>query len=629
MCGEKQFSRRATLALLLLIVPIAAAPASAQSNNNPVPLIYSPLTPETIAPGSPGLTLTVNGTGFVQSSVVYWNGSPRSTTFVSASQLHTAILKSDLAAAGPASVTVVNSLPGQVSNSVPLQVTNPTSSVSFMSTTLAPANLTSWGQQSSITADFNGDGKLDLANIAGDNALSTSLVVYLGNGDGTFQNPVTYPITQEASTQSLAALAVGDFSGDGKLDLAIVVNNCSPGSGQYCSALGSVAILLGNGDGTFQQPVNVGTHYAPDSIVAADFNGDGLLDIAVTDSSSLLSGYPANASIAVLLGNGDGSFQPYVEFPAPNAHRGLVAADFNGDGHIDLASLGYPDGSYPNSIYSFLGNGDGTFQPYQVVTTGFYPQAIAVADLNGDGKLDLVVPNYCAKVNQCDYYNNVPGSVSILLGNGDGTFQTNVEYQVGLGPIWVLINDLNGDGKPDLAIGTQCGGDLTCQNNNGDMLSILFGNGDGTFQPQATPYLGSGANVQSGVVWDFNGDGLLDFSASSTSVFLESTLALSSTTLTFGNQTVGTGSQPKALTLSNVSTKVPITISAAQVTGTNASDFSLKTTCSKLWARSACKVNVIFKPTAPGTRTATVVVTDSAVGSPHQITVTGSGRHRK
>ncbi len=609
-------NRLALLAVTAILSVLAVSLASAQ--NNPVPLINDPLVPTTVAPGGPGFTLTVNGIGFVQGSVVDWNGSPLTTNFVSESQLTATVAPANIAAPGTAAITAVNPGTAVASNIQFLELTNSISSLSLMPSPLAFANLRPLGPRTMVAADFNGDGKLDLAMVAGPYHPSfTFLLVYLGNGDGTFQNPVTYSSGGQTGS-AVAAITSGDFNGDGIPDLALVNNNCPPGD--YCSTPGSVAIMLGNGDGTFQAPVSFPTDYSPNSVVAADFNGDGHLDLAVANFSAIMYAYPADASIAVLLGNGDGTFQPYVETQEPGAYGPLVAADFNGDGRLDLATLGVVDGGYSNTIFTLLGNGDGTFQPYQLVATGFYARDIAAADVNGDGKMDLVVPNACGNVDACDEYNNVPGSVSVVLGNGDGTFQPNVEYPVGIGPIWGATGDFNGDGRLDIAVGTS--------DPSGDFLSILAGNGDGTFQPQVTPYLGSYV-VNAGVVGDFNGDGLPDVAGSSPVVFLESTLALSTTSLTFGNQTVGTSSQPQASTLNNISTKVPITISGTQVTGTNASDFSVKTTCSKLWAKSACKVNVTFKPTAPGTRTASVVVTDSAVGSPHQITVTGTGRHRK
>jgi FG-GAP-like repeat/Abnormal spindle-like microcephaly-assoc'd, ASPM-SPD-2-Hydin len=422
-------------------------------------------------------------------------------------------------------------------------------------------------------------------------------------------------------------LIVGDFNGDGKPDIAVLLG----GGGCPADAQGSVAIFLGSGDGTFQQPVVSAVIYVPNSLVAADLNGDGKLDIAITGYANCVGGGSGTAAMAVLLGNGDGTFQPYAELPAAYGPIGglLVAGDFNGDGIVDLAAQS--GSGQANSALTFLGNGDGTFRPPQASTIGYQPVVFAAADVNGDGKLDLIVPNLCGNVSGCDNSQPSPSSVSVLLGNGDGTFQPNVEYPVGIYATSVAIGDFNGDGKLDLAVGTQCGSDFRCDDFGIDALSLLLGNGDGTFQPQVTPaLLGEFNGIFSLAAGDFNSDGLLDLvMGDGVHVDLQSTLLLPTTSLTFGNQTVGTGSQPQALTLSNVSTKVPITISSAQVTGTNASDFSVKTACSKLWAKSACKVNVTFKPTAPGTRTATVVVTDSAVGSPHQITVTGTGRHRK
>jgi len=621
---KKKISTRRTLVSIVSAIAavLMLGAAAAAQGGNPAPLINDPLVPTTVAPGGPGFTLTVNGTGFAQGSFVTWNGAALATTFISQTQVTAVVPAVNISAPGTGSILVVNPGTFETSNAAFVEVTNPISSLSLMPSPLAFGNLRPSGPRTMVAADFNGDGKLDLAMVAGQySSYFTFLLVYLGNGDGTFQNPVTYS-SGGPTGSAVAAITSGDFNGDGVPDLVVVNNNCPPGD--FCSAPGSVAIMLGNGDGTFQTPVSFATDYSPSSIVAADFNGDGHLDLAVANFSAILYGFPANASIAVLLGNGDGTFQPYVETQEPGASGPLVAADFNGDGRLDLATRGLVNGSYANTIFTLMGNGDGTFQPYQLVTTGFSPQDVAAADVNGDGKIDLVVPNSCANVNGCDDYNTVPGSISVVLGNGDGTFQPNVEYQVGVGPIWVALGDFNGDGYIDLAVGTSCGGDPSCEDDPSDMLSILAGNGDGTFQPQVTPYLGSYV-VNAGVVGDFNGDGLPDFAASSPVAFLESTLAVSTTSLTFASQTVGSSSTPQASTLNNISTKVPITVSSAQVSGTNASDFAVKTTCSKLQPKSACKVNVTFTPTGSGTRTATVLITDCAVGSPHQITVTGTG----
>jgi hypothetical protein len=261
----------------------------------------------------------------------------------------------------------------------------------------------------------------------------------------------------------------------------------------------------------------------------------------------------------------------------------------------------------------FLGNGDGTFQNEVDYPAQLGAQAITAADVNGDGKLDLVVANEAL----------ANSGVSVLLGNGDGTFQAAVNYATGTMPYGVVVGDLNGDGIPDIAT----------SDNDAGTVSLLLGNGDGTFQPHVDYPVNYPNNVATALLslalGDFNGDGMLDLVVANAdnlvTILLQSTLSVSATSLKFANQTVGTGSSPQASTLSNVATKGSVTISGAQVSGANASDFTVSTSCSKLQPKSACKVNVTFTPTATGTRTATVSVTDSAVGSPHQITVTGTG----
>ncbi len=373
--------------------------------------------------------------------------------------------------------------------------------------------------------------------------------------------------------------------------------------------------MLGNGDGTFQVPSQAAAvSSVPLSMVAFDLNGDGKLDLAAANS---------DRSVSVLLGNGDGTFQPQNVITLGTGFIGteaIAAGDFNGDGKLDLAvSTVGTSASQPWQVLILLGNGDGTFQPpTTLATSGFFIYSIAVADLNGDGKLDLAVESDAQ-----DGSDTTPGVVSVLVGNGDGTFQPYVSYTTGYRGRSVTATDVNGDGVEDLIVGTVCGIDSECQYETEWPVSVLLGNGDGTFQAQLEPPVSIPASYLS--IGDFNGDGMPDLAAYGNGVLLQSTLAPSKTLLTFPNQTVGTNSTPQASTLSNISTKVPITVSSAQVSGTNASDFAVKTTCSKLLPKSACQVNVTFTPTGTGARTATVLVTDSAVGSPHQITVTGTG----
>ena len=234
-------------------------------------------------------------------------------------------------------------------------------------------------------ADFNADGNLDLAFT---DSFFPSNLVDLGYGKGAFNAAGNLYTAVDGFPESIA---VGDLNGDGKLDAAVANGGTTkyPGSG--------VTVSLGNGDGTFTQangsPISLGQDLF--AIVAGDFNGDGKLDLAVTD-------FTGN-SVFVLLGNGDGTFQPPIPTSVGNGPAAMTMGDFNNDGKLDLAVANYND----NTVTLLLGNGDGTFtqpsgSPYAV---GEAPSAIAAADFNGDGKLDLAVANSL----------DGTGTVSILL----------------------------------------------------------------------------------------------------------------------------------------------------------------------------------------------------------------------
>jgi hypothetical protein len=311
------------------------------------------------------------------------------------------------------------------------------------------------GPASVVVSDFNGDGKPDLA-VA--NRLSTSDSLLLGNGDGTFQSAQSFAVPSRFSS-----LAVGDFNGDGKADLA-----------ETDDASSSVNILLGNGDGTFQAPLSFPVGNNPGGVVVGDFNGDGKPDLAVNTTGG----------VSVFLGNGDGTFRSAQNLGIAGA---VVIGDFNGDGKADLAVTNV------NGLVSvFLGNGDGTFQAAQNSTVGSIG-ALAVGDFNGDGRLDLVVTHSNGIVP------SVPGNtISVLLGNGDGTFQPGQQFSVGDRPTSVAVGDFNGDGKLD----------VVTANFDSNTVSVLLGNGDGTFQPAQN--FGTGSSPVGLVIGDFNGDGRPD-----------------------------------------------------------------------------------------------------------------------
>jgi len=237
-------------------------------------------------------------------------------------------------------------------------------------------------------ADVNGDGKLDVlaASWAG-----YGVAVFLGHGDGTFGAEADYPVASGYAN----SIAVGDFNGDGKID---IVTSDPFGS--------IVSILLGNGDGSFQAPVPYATDVTPEAVAVADFNGDGKLDVAASNTTG---------TVSIFLGNGDGTFRTLALIPvSASGHyqgaRGIAAADFNRDGNVDLA-LGIWDSE---SVGLLLGNGDGSFQPVKLLSTpNATPSGVATADLNRDGNPDIVVANYNGSV------------ATVLLGNGLGTFQVD------------------------------------------------------------------------------------------------------------------------------------------------------------------------------------------------------------
>ena len=525
-----------------------------------------------------------------------------------------------------------------------------------------------------VVADVNGDGKPDLivANDCADNNCSEgSIGVLLGNGDGTFQTVVTYASGGYFAT----SLAVADVNGDGKPDI-VVVNECLTDGN--CAGGGTVGVLLCNGDGAFQTVVTYSSGgYAATSLAVADVNGDGKPDIVVVNNAISGSDY-SNGVVGVLLGNGDGTLQTVVTYSSGGSDAFSIAlGDTNGDGKPDIV-VANPCLSSSNcnngAVGVLLGNGDGTFQTVVTYGLGGYSAgSVAVADVNGDGKPDVLVANCGATYGDCS-----SGLVSVLLGNGDGTFQTVVTYASGgYTATSLAVADVNGDGKPDILAVNQCA-DNTCVANGtvGVLINTSltatttaltssqnpsnFGQAV-TFTATVTGQQGLYKGIPTGTVTFFNGSTALDASSlnsSGVATFSVSTLtvsthsitatyngdtnftpstspvlsqvvqgaivSLSSTNVDFGNQTVGMKSTPHQVTLTNTG-NITLTVSIG-VTGTNGADFSQSNTCgTSVPAGGNCTISVVFKPSATGTRTAAVTITDNAPNSPQTISLSGTG----
>lgn len=306
--------------------------------------------------------------------------------------------------------------------------------------------------ESVAVGDFNRDGKPDLVVsswIGGASGPISSVSVLLGIGNGTFQSPIVFSIQLPPSVSTIGAqagsLVIGDFNGDGVQDLAVVLvvpTVLVPNT--------YVLSLVGNGDGSFTAPTTYAAGPGTSSMAMGDFNRDGALDLAVTNFGCG-DVHCAAMSISALLGNGDSSFQTATSYETTASPSALAVGDVNGDGIDDIVAttvlFRFPmPSSY--SIDLLLGVGDGTFQPALSYPLTFFPKSVAIADFDRDGKPDLAItciPDGTITINGS-------AGVAIMRGNRDGTFQPPVSIPTGQGqyPISITVADLNHDDKPDI-----------------------------------------------------------------------------------------------------------------------------------------------------------------------------------
>lgn len=342
--------------------------------------------------------------------------------------------------------------------------TGPSTTISFGSR----VDIDTGGSQSGWLAvgDFNGDGSADLAV---SNEMSNTISVFLNDGKGGFNNPVITPI--HISALNVGPIAAGDLNEDGRNDLVL---------GTIAGAQANI-VLLSNGDGSFTQLAPIQNSFGFLHARLVDLNGDKHLDLAAG----------GNGNMAVALGNGDGSFSPMAYLangPMPNTYVGMDVGDVNGDGKLDIIGANF--GSGTGDMVVFLGNGDGTFQsPISQTAASSEPCSVSAADLNGDGKLDLLVA-----------YN--PGNVLRFDGIGNGTFSQNggltTDFSLQGQGASVLAVDMNKDGKPDALFANYSSGSF----------SVFLNGAQGFSTAQYTTTLAPGLS-DIGVA-DFNHDGKPD-----------------------------------------------------------------------------------------------------------------------
>lgn len=579
------------LATLGLVALGGGSARQAEAATNPVPYIVN-ISPVTVAPGSASFTVTVNGANFVNGSSVVWGthlGSDRLiTTFVSGNQLTATVPVAEVANAGTAAITVENSGTA-LSNPAYLTVTRSATAIVFRRTTQSPSG----GNHPNVPifADFNGDGLLDLA-VSNNQATGSQVSVFLGLGSGSFSGAANYTAASTCGSGcDPEGIVAGDFNGDGYLDLAVANMGDS-----------SVTILLGSASGTFSVLTPTGIGSRPYAIAAADFNRDGKLDLAVACQGPL--GGPG--FVDILLGNNDGTFAAPLQYGTIGLPEGMALGDFNGDGYLDIAVSDFNN----NEIWVLTGNGNGSFSSGTAYATAQEPAGLVANDFNGDSHTDLAV---------ADLMSN---AVSVLI-NASGTFPSHVEYPIAGGGYFLASADLAGNGTAS----------LTAADYSSNLFSSLLGNGNGAFQSYV-PYVAdvSATSVFGLAIADLNADGRYDVVTTDApdnlvEVLLQTAVVNPSpSSLTFPGTALGSQGAAQTITLTNSGSS---SLVISQISSLDSKDFPETNTCGTLpatfWVGDSCTISVNFTPSATGSFSGSISITDNASANAQIVTLSGVG----
>jgi hypothetical protein len=555
-----------------------AAPAGA-APALPVPQLLQ-ITPASLPPGDRDASLIIRGAGFTPECRVAWDGRALAARYLAPDRLRVEPPAAALARPGTLWLTARNGPRGPVSNPLFLPISRPAPALFFARRTF-PAGPMPYAV---AVGDFTGNGRPDLAVV--DYSMDDQICVLLNEGRGRFGPPRRFAVGPMPD-----AIVAGDFTGNGVTDLATANSvNWSDGT---------MSVLLGDGAGGFHLARTYRSGEGSAAIAAGDLRGSGKLDLVVANAGE--------GTISIFFNRGDGTFRPpvkYGPFAAPDA---VAVGDLRGNGKLDLVVAN----ADANTVSVLMGNGDGTFRPpVQYGTGGSAPSSVVVADFNHDGRPDIAVTNRDSH------------TVAVLRNLGDGVFARPVVYPVTYFARSLVAGDFYGTGHLDLA----------AVNGFVGTVSILLGNGDGTFQNAVS--FPAGVDASSIAAGDFRGDGRLGLAATDyyahgggvTILTQAPAVRMQRAPLDLGrapvNREVGF---PGEVALANTGSDT-LRIRHVGFVGRDPGEFRQSNNCgSRLAAGATCIIRVHLLPSRQGEFQARLAVDDNAAGSPQELVVRGTG----